>query len=159
MGATVLTAMSPVATTSGTFVDSGTIPTWAKRISILFNGVSSNGTVDWQLQLGLGATIYNTGYNSVVQNQNGSSTSGSTIGFIVTLSNAITDLYYGQVVLTNYSGFNWSVAGMLTGGTTNQQFRYMAGIATVTGLVDKVRLTTTAGVNTFDAGSISIVYE
>ena len=44
------------ASTSGTSIDFTSIPSWVKRITVMFNGVSTNGTSNLQIQLGTGAT-------------------------------------------------------------------------------------------------------
>ena len=44
-----------VASTSGTSNDFTSIPSWVKRITVMFNGVSTNGTSPVQLQIGAGS--------------------------------------------------------------------------------------------------------
>ena len=41
-----------VASTSGTSVDFTSIPSWVKRITVMFNGVSTSGTSNPLVQLG-----------------------------------------------------------------------------------------------------------
>ena len=52
---TLLTAGTAVTTTSGTSVAYTSIPSWVKRITMSFNGVSSSGSSNWQIQLGSGS--------------------------------------------------------------------------------------------------------
>jgi hypothetical protein len=61
-----LTLATAKTTTSGTFVDFTGIPSWAKRITVMFNGVSTNGTSTFQIQVGTSAGVETTGYVSSV---------------------------------------------------------------------------------------------
>ena len=45
-----ITAGTAVASTSGTSIDFTGIPSWVKRITVMFNGVSTNGTSNIQIQ-------------------------------------------------------------------------------------------------------------
>ena len=66
MGSSILTSGTAQASTSGTAIDFTGIPSWAKRITVMFNGVSTNGTSNPQIQLGSGSptTSGYTGYNA-----------------------------------------------------------------------------------------------
>ena len=61
----VVNSKTAVATTSGTAIDFTGIPAGVKRITVMFNGVSTNGTSNYLLQLGSGS-VQTTGYSSYV---------------------------------------------------------------------------------------------
>jgi len=149
-----------VATTSGTSIDFTGIPSWVKRVTIMVYGVSTNGTAYPRFQIGAGS-IDTTNYNGTgVQAYNGS-TAGVTLsaGFDVIALNAA-NLLYGQAVLTNMDSSNlWNFS--FTGATTtgNQLALITFGAHTLSGSLDRVRLTTANGTDAFDAGSINILYE
>jgi len=58
-----LTLGTAVNTTSGTSIDLTSIPSWVKRITVMLNGVSTNGASIPQIQLGAGS-VDTTGYNA-----------------------------------------------------------------------------------------------
>jgi hypothetical protein len=145
------------ASTSGTTVDFTGIPSWVKRVTVMFNGVSTNGTSNPLIQLGDSGGIENTGYLGVAVNYAGSGASNPTTGFAIA-SAAAANLISGHIVLTNISGNIWAASGIL--GTSNTPFAaYTAGNKTLSATLDRVRITTVNGTDTFDAGSINILYE
>lgn len=156
-----LTLGTAVNTTSGTAIDFTSIPSWVKRITVMFNGVSTNGTSSLQVQLGAGS-ITTTGYLArctSVSTAVGNSTSGSTFntGFAL-LSNTAAGSTIGNISLMNVSGNIWVASGTLQqeGASTTLS---VAGNITLSGALDRIRLTTVNGTDTFDAGSINILYE
>ena len=50
-----LVSGTAVASTSGTSIDFTGIPSWVKRITVMFNGVSTSGTSFKQIQIGSGS--------------------------------------------------------------------------------------------------------
>jgi len=78
-----ITSGTAVASTSGASIDFTGLPAWVKRITVMLNGVSTNGTSNYLIQLGAGS-ITSTGYVSVANNGAGSGTT-STSGFVVTI--------------------------------------------------------------------------
>ena len=65
MNASVITSGTSQASTSGTSIDFTSIPSWVKRITLMFNGVSTNGTSNYQIQIGSGS-VTTSGYTSQV---------------------------------------------------------------------------------------------
>ena len=53
------------ASTSGASIDFTSIPSWVKRITVMFSGVSTNGSSNWLVQLGTASGVENTGYLGV----------------------------------------------------------------------------------------------
>ena len=146
------------ATTSGTFKDFTSIPNWVKRITVMFQGVSTSGTSPLRVQLGSG-TITTTGYvvsgnNMYATNQY--QTSAATTGFAITDGSA-GDFRTGHLVLTNMSGNTWIGSGSFSGGNGNCM--YVQGLITLASVLDTIRITTVNGTDTFDAGSVNILYE
>lgn len=154
-GASYLTSGTSQASTSGTSIDFTNIPSWVKRITVMFNAVSTSGISSVQIQLGTGAgpTYTTTGYLSYALYNGG--TVSSTSGF-VTIGVAAVDARYGQMVISNHNGNVWvescghAVSG--NGGAGG------GGISLAAALT-AVRITTVNGTDTFDAGSINILYE
>jgi hypothetical protein len=143
---------------SGTSVDF-TIPIGAKRITVMFNGVSTSGTNATLIQLGDSGGIENTGYVSsscsLVDTIN-PAVSSSTAGFIIRSVTA-TNTISGHMVLTNISGNIWISSHYTKNNTTTVALG--GGDKTLSDVLTQIRLTTTLGTDTFDAGTINILYE
>jgi len=142
---------------SGASVDITGIPLWAKRVTVLFSGVSLTGSAYMLLRVGSGS-IQATGYSSGVWS-NSTNTTTSTTAFAITANGSNLNTWHGSVVLFNISGNTWtcSVALGQQGGTAS----YTAtggGSVTLAGALDRVRLLND-GADTFDAGSVNIMYE
>jgi hypothetical protein len=148
---TVITSGTSVASTSGTSIDFTGIPNWVKRITILFNGVSLSGTADHLIQLGTSGGIETTGYLAA------SEAVAYTAGFGIRTAVA-SYAVKGTMTLNLLNGNVWcmSTNTYVDGGTA---VRNGAGTKTTSGAVTTVRITSTNGTDTFDAGSINILYE
>lgn len=150
--------MTAQATTSGTNIDFNSIPSWVKRITVMFNGVSTNGTSNYLVQLGSGS-VTSSGYTALgnAYNQaNGTAGATSTAGFIVHVATASATAY-GHMTITLVSGSTW-VSSHAGYKDTNSAMSG-GGSVTLSGALDRVRITTVNGTDTFDAGSINVMYE
>lgn len=156
-GNSTVTAGTAVASTSGTSIDFTSIPSWVKRITVMLNGVSTNGTAYPRIQIGAGS-VETSGYTG----SSGFSTSGAAT---ITLSsgldiysNGAANIIYGQAVFTLVGSNVWVFT--FNGGASNIGWcLYAGGGKTTSGTLDRVRITTVNGTDTFDAGSINILYE
>lgn len=143
-------------TASGTSVDFTSIPSWVRRITVMFNGVSGNGTSNFIIQIGDSGGIETTGYSGGSFN-NGAAANNSN-GFDLTCQNAAAQLWSGAVTLTNLSGNLWCESGVIS-GTSLSYAGASGGAKTLSDTLDRVRITTVNGTDTFDAGTINIIYE
>lgn len=150
------------ASTSGTSIDFTSIPSWVKRITLMLSGVSTSGTSNWLIQIGTASGVENTGYLGVGTFL-GATTSGSnyTAGFGLPIGSA-THVLHGQLILSLLSGSanTWTCLGSLggTGGAAGYIYS-TSGAKSLSAILDRVRLTTVNGTDTFDAGLINIMYE
>lgn len=151
------TAGTAVASTSGTSIDFTSIPSWVKRITVMFNGISTNGTSGILFQLGTSGGIQSTGYDASSTQLANSITLTSTAGFPVRQAVA-TYVASGQLVLT-LMGSNVWVGSCVTGSAAATSSSAGGGGVTLSGTLDRIRITTVNGTDTFDAGSINILYE
>jgi hypothetical protein len=146
-----------VASTSGTSIDFTGIPSWVKRITVMFNGVSTNGTSSYQVQIGSGS-ITTSGYAWA----GGSTSTGNqtaTSGFLI-FSNSATDIMSGTISIVLVGSNTWvesHVIGMNQAGTGYGIVG--GGSIALGGTLDRLRITTVNGTDTFDAGSVNILYE
>jgi hypothetical protein len=148
--------------TSGTSIDFTGIPSWVKRVTVMFNGVSTSGLSYLLIQIGAGS-VTSTGYLSAggVLNTGGQAVDTSTSGFIWRNATNAATTNYGTITInlvgsnvwvashSGYTNDNVGTASVVNGG----------GSVTLSGTLDRVRVTTVNGTDTFDAGSINILYE
>ena len=155
----VITSGTEVASTSGTSIDFTSIPSWVKRITVMFNGVSTSGTSNLLLQIGSGS-VTNSGYISSASYVTNTVLSVvSTAGFVVTSTNTAANVTSGSVTLSLLSNNTWVSSGVVTLYTfTGTQFN-SGNSPALAGTLDRVRITTVNGTDAFDAGSINILYE
>lgn len=142
-------------TTSGTEIDFTSL-SGLKRITMTFKGVSTSGSSDGLIQIGSGSYT-STGY--VGGGTNGATTASSTAGYLVNVAGA-TGIINGAVTLTLMDSATnlWVASGSLY-DTTNTTACTTGGYVALSGALDRLRLTTVNGTDTFDAGSLNIVYE
>lgn len=157
-GGGVITSGTAVASTSGTSIDFTSIPSWVKRITVVYSGVSTNGTSSLLIQIGTSSGIETTGYLStgLTTSSGGSASVNSTSGFAIFQDNA-SYTTQGIATIINISGNNWVFAQ--TGRLTTINATYSGGDKTLSGTLTRVRITTVNGTDTFDAGTINILYE
>ena len=154
-GVGVLTSGTAVASTSGTSIDFTGIPSWVKRITVMFNGVSTSITSNILIQLG-STTFTTSGYAG--QASSGSGAAYNSAGFTLTSSITAASTLNGIATIANVSGNIWVEAGTL-GNTATNAVNVSGGSVSLAGILDRVRITTVNGTDTFDAGSINIMYE
>ena len=153
-----ITRGTAVATTSGTSIDFTGIPSWVKRITIMFSNVSLSGTSLPLVQLGAGSNEI-TGYVSTGQSITGGvggANAGSTAGMVINDGGAA-NLKTGHMILTHMGSNLWISSHYMR--VTTAACVFGAGDKTLSGTLDRVRLTTVNGTDTFDSGSVNILYE
>ena len=150
----IITSGTAQASTSGTSIDFTGIPAGVKRITVMFNGVSTNGTSQVEVRIGSGSVV-STGYASY-GSTNGSNIS-STTGFVTTYTMSAAYSIIGKMEICLVSGTTYVSGSVLTLNPLNATSG--AGNVTLTGVLDRVRITTVNGTDTFDAGSINILWE
>ena len=158
-----ITSGTAVASTSGTSIDFTSIPSWVKRITVMFQGVSTNGTAPLQIQVGSGSYSISgyLGSGSNVGNAGTPAVSLFTTGFGLMSASAATSVYHGTIWLSNLSGNNWVESAML-GRSDGAAMLWSGGSIALGGVLDRVRIigsATGSPSDTFDAGSINILYE
>jgi hypothetical protein len=147
-----------VASTSGTSIDFTALPSWVKKITVMFSGVSTSGTSLIQIQAGTGATpTYTTsGYVSGGSNGNSPTVVTQTTGLNVDNIGNAAFTRTGSGTLTNLTGNTWTWSFACT---TSNGPSFGAGSIALGATLTAVRITTVNGTDTFDAGTINILYE
>lgn len=142
-------------TTSADFTG---IPSWAKRITVMFNGVSLSGTDQILIQIGDSGGLETTGYQSVsTVTGNTTASTSSTTGMILNVSSA-SAILHGQVIFTLVTGTTWVSSHSLANYLSIFYSVSGGGAKTLSDTLTQISVTRT-GTNTFDAGTINILYE
>jgi hypothetical protein len=142
-------------TTSGTSIEVTGVPSWINNILIPLAGVSTNGTDAYLLQIGDAGGYETTGYTATSINAVGSGSTvslSSTAGFIIRSADA-GNTVSGHILLTRVSGNTWISSHNVKLATTYGAMG--GGDKTLSDALDRFRLTTTGGANTFDAGALN----
>ena len=152
-----------VPSTSGTSIAFTALPAWVKRITIEFQGVSTSGTSNLQVQLGTGATpTYTTsgylGARSEIYNANSTYSNTYSAGFLIGNTFAATYVIHGVMVISSLTGNTW-VENHNMARSDVAESNIGAGSIALGAALTAVRVTTVNGTDTFDAGNINILYE
>ena len=161
MSVSAITAGTAVASTSGTSIDFTGIPSWVKRITVAMQTVSTNGSSNYLIRIG-NTTFTSSGYASVMNyvNPGANSCTGSadSTGFLLTKDiNSGTAFTAIATIVLQTSGFY--VSTFVGNNGVNGAGFFGSGLLNLGSTLDRVRITTVNGTDTFDAGSINILYE
>ena len=157
----VNTLATAVASTSGTSIDFTGLPSWIKRITVMFSNVSTNGSSNYQIQLGTTSSIETTGYQAVSTYGPAAGTGTITTGFPI-FSNTAGDFKSGALVFTLLDSSNNTFVCFGSFGQFGSQPNYnhtTGGNKSLASTLTRLRITTVNGTDTFDAGSVNILYE
>ena len=155
-----MTLMTAQNSTSGTSIDFTGIPSWAKRITIMMKDISTNGVFDLLVQIGANS-LQSTGYNSASAECISGSVprvTGASNGFVVAWDSAIDGrtICMKIILMTGNTYVQEHTGGGSIGRTL---FTTGGGSVTLSGVLDRVRILTGNGTDTFDAGQINIMCE
>jgi hypothetical protein len=148
----LMTAQSATGT-SVTFTD---IPSWVKRITVMFQGVSTSGTSNPQVQLGDVGGVETSGYLGTAE-ANGFSVNHSS-GWTFDQSHAAASVQHGSLLISLVGSNIWVMQGMVSRSDSNTICR-TSGSKTLSDTLTQIRITTVNGTDTFDAGTINVMYE
>jgi hypothetical protein len=121
--------------------------------------VSTNGTSIPLFQLGDSGGVETTGYLSAA--------SAIALATVATVNNTTgiaiysvlaANILHGAAVFTLVSGNTWAATSSMSQSNSTVTL-LSSGTKTLSSTLDRVRITTTNGTDTFDAGSINILYE
>ena len=150
-----------VVTTSGTSATFTSIPSWVKRITLMFIVVSTNGSSIIQVQLGTSSGIETAGYVGAVSAVTSTVASSSHSNGFLTCNTAgagATASISGSLTFSHSGSNVWCCSGVL-GRSDIAETLLVGGAKTLSGILDRISLTTVNGTDTFDAGSVNIIYE
>lgn len=145
------------------------LPAYTKRLTLMISQLSTSGTSKILIQLGSSTTFFTSGYlcNSATITAGTTTTSG---GVLITNGIALSGaapatagLYTGHIIFTllNTNPTTYVVSGTMADVTNNVCMNLVAGTSqfTDTSALNKIRLTTVNGTDTFDSGSFTWLAE
>lgn len=142
---------------TGTSVDFTGIPSWVKRVTVMLSGVSTNGTSNPRVQIGSGSVDVSGYLGSSTSLTSGTGSTLVTDGFGL-FSNSAASVLHGSLTITLIGSNVWACSGVFSQSNAATTIT-VAGSKTLSGTLDRVRITTVNGTDTFDAGTINIIYE
>ena len=130
------------------------IPSWVKRVTVMLNVVSTNGSSQPILRIGPSGGVETSGYLG------STGTTANTVGIALCDGFSSGGAINGAIVLTllNSSTNLFAIAGS-TGRSDTAASVAIGGSKALAGVLSQLSLTTTGGVDTFDDGSINILFE
>ena len=149
------------ASTAGTAINFTGIQAWVKKITVQLIGVSTNGTSAIIVQLGDSGGIETTGYLGAASSMDAIVTSNSfTTGISFAQASSASNVIHGTMTLTleNASSFTW-VGTAISAFSNTAAMTIGAGSKSTSAALDRIRITTVNGSDTFDAGEINILME
>jgi hypothetical protein len=145
-----------VASTSGTSIDFTGLPSTVKRITVMFDGVSTSGSSRILLRIGAGS-VDTSGYQATATLNGLDST--ETSGYFACWRGDAGNVVNGAITLTYFGSNIWIQGGSTSANAGAATGAVYMGRKTLSGVLDRTRITTVNGTDTFDAGSINIMYE
>jgi hypothetical protein len=126
----------------------------------MFDQVSTNGTSNMQIQLGTSSGVQATSYNCTWSYTGpGASGAAITTGFGI-FHNVAGDNKSGSVSFTLFNNNIWvGFGGFANLGAQPGYTMFTSGSKSLGATLDRVRITTVNGTDTFDAGTINIMWE
>lgn len=148
------------ASASGTTVTFTNIPSWVKRITLIVNALTTNGSSIGVCQVGSGS-ITTTGYLGTGSGQANSGTGLTTLataGFAIGPDHASSYVQYGRIEIVNISGNIWVASGF-GGQSDTARWWGCGGSISLSGVLDRIAISTVNGTDSYNGGTVNIYYE
>jgi hypothetical protein len=148
---------------TNTRADFSSIPTWVKRVTVMFSALGTSGTSNIRVQIGTSGTLVTSGYSGSTTNAQNANATNSTAypgGGFDFVNTSASNVYHGALRIQNISGNIWVADGLLAQITGANGSVVSGGSVTLSGALTDLRVTTVNGTDTFDTGSvINILFE
>jgi hypothetical protein len=152
---------SAITTTSGTSHDVGSLPAGIRRIVFTFAGVSTSGTSPIMIQLGDSGGLETSGYTGSAGFMSESpavNILALTSGFLTTSATLASANNNGVITLERHAGNLWGAHGTISRIDVDIM-NFSSGYKVLSGELDRFRITTFGGTDTFDLGEIYYSYQ
>lgn len=146
------------ATTSGTAIDFTGIPSWAKRLTVVAQDVSTSGGSQILVQIGGSSGVSASGYvggNLYYLGGSSGAHESLTSGFRIFIGGAGI-FRFGVMVLNRLTADKWVATGQVAhaGG-----FAWVSGVKVLSETLDRLRFTTVNGTDPLTQGEVSLLIE
>ncbi len=161
MASSILTYGTAKSSTSGTSVEFTGIPSWVKRITLMFSAVSTSGSSILRVQIG-GGSFTTSGYvgcTSAIVSGTAGSSSFAGAGWDFNENPTASSSRTGVITIINLTGNEWVMHGTYGDPGSSGRSIFGAGSVSIAATLDRLRMTTVNGTDTFDAGTVNILYE
>jgi hypothetical protein len=146
---------------SGTSVTFTGIPSGVKRITVILQNISTNGSSIPIIRVGTSGGFVSTSYSGSASSYGGTlggTATAFTTGFGTAGGVIASSVLSGIMTIVNISGTIWVYS--FTGAFADATYTATgAGRVDAGGTANSISLTTVNGTDTFDAGSVNILYE
>jgi hypothetical protein len=157
-----LVQAAAVAAAGQTAITFSGIPSWVKRITVCFSGLSTSGSAQVIIQLGTSGGPKTSGYlGTGMDNATGSNVQLMSSGFLtqgISANSSAAGIRHGAFFINSMSSNIWAFMGI--GGKSDSALNYQgSGSVSLGGTLTSITITTMNGTDTFDAGSVNILWE
>ena len=152
-----ISADTAKSSTSGVSVNFVDIPPWAKRVTVILDGVSTNGSIAPTIQLGDAGGIENSSYSGSVWTPAGVANFSTAFNLFVNSGWNSSGVIHGVITFCNLVGNTWACSGTV-GASNAATAGFIGGAKTLSDTLTQIRLTMD-GVDAFDAGTINVFWE
>lgn len=144
-------------TASGSSVSFSSLPSTIKRITVILRDITTSGSSNLLVRLGVSGSAVTTGYSSSSANlQVDPSRANSSAGLILNVG-ASSQSVSGQYVISKITDNTW--VGSFTGADlANDRPQIASGNIALSGTLDSIYLVPASAV-TFSGGTVNIIYE
>jgi hypothetical protein len=148
---------------SGTAVDFTGIPSWAKKLTVILNGLSTNGTSPIVILLGTSAGLQSLAYTGSVFNETTVAAPAgvnypTNTGFPLVYTWDLYGRLIGHIDFINIESAIWVASGQFA-RDDGPGFHRTAGAKDLNGVLDRIRITTVNGTDVFDYGGINLLIQ
>jgi hypothetical protein len=136
------------------------IPSWTKRITLTFRGVSCSGASHFLVQLGTSYGFETSGYtgNTLILPAGGASVGVTSVLGAIMFGGAAANTISGTLVAHNVGSYIWVITGQYTFDNVGGYESLTTSHISLANPISSIRLALT-GADTFDNGNINMFYE
>jgi hypothetical protein len=149
---------SSTATLSGSSTVISGIPSWARRVTVTIQNLSTTGTNVLLMQAGHSGSLQTSLYSGLGSDYVASNTSTGQFTWGPATSFVVTGSYDGRFVLERMGTTNTWVGSGNIANTSSGKFHMCVGEVALQGTLDRIGLLVTAP-QTFDAGTMCVAWE
>ena len=148
-----------VVAAAGTSILFTDIPSTAKRITVMWTSLRTNGGTNVMLRVGTSGGIVASGYvGGMVQTGGGAGSSASSTGMIIGGISS-SESRTGTITINNLSGNTWIGTGLNISSDSASIFYSIVSRISLAQALDRVSVTSVNGTDQFNSGSVNIMYE